>query len=169
MFLAALLAAPLAAEPVISVPVRGEWPLALAESLYRDAKAPLPSPLWPDDWVAAAYVNDMGEPSCPGVFDADGLNGKPDAVVQRGVQVDGAAGDVVYFLPCSIPGRVFKFSVFRFPLANGPKLSCRGVDADAVICRVEMQSKPAGAPGDEGLRRSYHYFGLGKRLGASKP
>lgn len=169
LLLSALLAAPLAAQPSLeSLPMKGDWPLELARSLFAEARAPLPSPLWPPDWTLGAYVNDMREPSCPGRFDADGLkDGKPGAAVQRGVMLEGAPGDVVHFLPCHVPGRAFKAASFRFPLAASPKLACRALDADAAICRVEMESAPADGSAEPS--RSYHYFGLGKRLASSKP
>lgn len=168
LLLSLLLAAPLAAQPSLdSLPMKGEWPLELAQSLFADAKAPLPAALWPEDWALGAYVNDMGEPSCPGRFDADGLkDGKPGAAVQKGVMRDGAEGGVVHFLPCYVPGRSFKSASFRFPLTPSPGLACRALDADAAICRVEMESAPAD--GSAGPSRSYHYFGLGKRLAAAK-
>lgn len=168
LLLSALLAAPLTAQPSFDMlPLKGEWPLEMAQSLFAEAKAPLPSPFWPQDWTLGAYVNDMREPACPGRFDADGLkDGKPGAAVQRGVLVEGAPGDVVHFLPCYVPGRTFKAATFRFPLSPSPRLACRALDADAAICRVEMESAPAD--GSAPPSRSYHYFGLGKRLAAAK-
>lgn len=159
--LLALLAAAAAAQPVLGVPVRQEWPFAQAESLFREASVPLPTPLWPRDWVLAAYADDLGEPLCPGRFDADGLSGKPGAVVQRDKY---GTGQVVHFLPCSAPGRVFKDATFAFPLQPGAgAVSCRAIDADAAVCRVVMESRAAG-DGNAPYRRSTHYYGLGRRL-----
>jgi hypothetical protein len=160
--LAACLAAPLAAQPIVSLPLSGEWPLALAQSLFEEAKAPLPAPLWPRDWVLAAYADDLGEPLCPGRFDPDGLAGKPGASVQR----DRAGGEVVHFLPCSAPGRVFKDATFAFPLQSATgAVTCRALDAEAAVCRVIMESRLAGQASAP-YRRSTHYYGLGRRLGA---